>query len=150
MYRQAVEWRSFEGEILTPSDIDAYAFLEFRISNPANRLSVTTLALVDTGNATFELSGGIRQALGLAQNGQMRVHGNTGTEMVPLYGCTVQLVRIPDVIIEIQATESRNDLPSRDTQALVGMGFLNWGALVLQGRDRPGYFEYRTDLLQPI
>lgn len=107
--------------------------------------SATTLAYLDTGKTSAALSRRLINSLCLKQSGSAPIHSNTETKDAATYRLTAAIPNAPKALVEMDCIELENPFEFDGAEAIIGMGFLQFGALVLQPPGLDSFFQLLRD-----
>lgn len=144
--REVVQWRTYDGVPVTQRQSFAvHAWIRLTFANEGSTKSATTLAFIDTGKSSASLAPRLISQLGLQQNGDVALHTNTETKTVATFRTVVSLPTAPHARVSMDCVELENPFPFSEAEAIIGMGFLQFGALVMQPIGKESFFHLAPD-----
>lgn len=140
--REILQWRTFEGAVVTePQPFAVHAWMNVTFTNEATGKSASTLAFLDTGISGAALSMRLISQLELKNGEPTEIHTNTETKTVATYQVAITVPSAPRAVVALDCIELENPFVFPEAEAIVGMGFLRCGALVLQPIGMDSFFQ---------
>lgn len=149
-WRVPLSWRNQSGPVSDIND-SAHPFMQIELAQDRGGREdnwTRTLAMVDTGSSYSLISPKYLTEIGATQTTEKEMSGNWSKAMTPFYRLCIRAVGAEPFILCTEVGALSVDLDEGECLAVLGMDFLRFGRLSIEGLLGDSYFELHVEKIR--